>query len=236
MDVVAWGLDYVRYKVGNRSGVDHIATRFPYVDIKGRWYHGALCVDLPGSALELIRMFAPLDDEIESMARTFPVTRLDVFIDVEGYHVDDMPQPGTVIKNDGRIETVYSHHLASRGNHPAFARCYDAQAAGHYDVPVTRFECEFKQEISRGILDSEGWNIDPVSVAMWHIHDIFGVEISIPGKRSTEFNPPKRRYSHSRERFYARYGKNILLDLEQMGKQRLYQFIMECISSDNKDE
>lgn len=236
MQAIAYGLDYVRLKVDNQSGVDYVARTLPYLDINPRWYHGVLCVDLPGDALQLVRIFDNLQEVVLHLAFMFPVTRLDVFIDCEGDIIPKLPKPGTCIENDGRIETVYSHHLGSRGNHPVFARAYNAQAAGHYDTEVTRFECEFKQEMSRAILNPDGWQVDPVSVALWHIKDIFKVDISIPDKPPIELNPPKRKYSHGRERFYKRYGKSIMLDIETMGVQGLHKYIMECISNDNKDQ
>jgi hypothetical protein len=234
MDAIAYGLDYVRLNVGNMSGVDYVARTLPYLDVKARWYHGVLCVDMPGEDLQLVRIFDDLQEVVLHLAFVFPVTRIDVFIDCEGDSIPSIPKPGTCIENYGRTETVYSHHLASRGNHPIFARAYNAQSAGHYDTEATRFECEFKQEMSSAILNSDGWMVDPISVALWHIKDIYGVDIDIPNKVSVELNPPRRKYSHSRERFYKRYGKSIALDIESMGVQGLHKYIMECISNDNE--
>ena len=53
-----------------------------------------------------------------------------------------------------------------------------------------------------------------------------------PGDASTpiEFEAQATRLEHDRERFYARYGKNIARDISEMGVESFYKFVMECIS------
>jgi hypothetical protein len=235
-DIVAYGLDYVRLRVVNQSGLNLVANRLPYLDIKERWFHGTMFADLTGSDLALIRCFESLEHVILEFAYPFVCTRLDVFIDVVGDVVWSVNQPGTVIMNGGKVETVYSHKLNSRGNVKVFARCYNAQAAGHYDYPVTRFEVEFGSDYAPYVLTSDGWKADPVGEALHHIKRIFDVDILIPGHESIEFNPKRDRFQHSRERFYSRYGKGILLDMSDMGQQRLIEFIRECIKDEQSKE
>lgn len=225
----AWGLDYVRFRIENKLGLDYVQAHLPYIDVQPRWFHGSQFVDLTGEILETIRMMEDLDKLLLKFAYMFQCKRIDVFIDVQKNWLDQIPTPGTTIANGGNIETVYSHHLKRRGNLPVFARAYDAKAAGHYSDPMTRFEIEFKRPIAGAILNCEGWAVDPVTVAMHHTKDIYGIEIQIPDKRPREFNAPTKRYAHSRERFYARYGKNVLLDFEQMGATQLYTFITNAI-------
>jgi len=225
LSAFAWGLDYARFLVINEAGYQFTCRKLPYLDLVKSWYHGQLFVNLTGGDLEQIRMFSDVESVVLDLAYQFQVTRLDVFIDVNGRHLDELPQPGTVIMNGGCIETIYSQHLKNRGDTNAFSRAYDAMAAGHYEQPMTRFECEFKREMSRAIVDSNGWNVDPIRVAQHYIREHYDVQIVIADRTALDFNAPRRKYSHSRERFYRRYGKGILRDMEELGAQGLHQYI-----------
>jgi len=229
VDVIAYGLDYLRFKVEDEQDVYFIASRFEYLDIMPVWHHGSRFMDLTGSMIEVVRMFDDVRTLAQDIAIICPCCRIDVFVDVIGVQVSDFPTSGTAIVNDGIVETQYSHHLGSRGNMPRFCRVYDAQRAGHYDCPVTRFECEFKNDAARAILQNGEWCYNPVECALREFRTMFGVDIKIDGLSSVELDAPKRRYSHNRERFYARYGKNILVDIESMGLQGLHKFILESV-------
>ncbi len=233
-DVIAYGLDYVRYKIFGGADFQHIGSRLSYLELTERYFHGSRFVDLTGKQLEIIRMFEDVNDVVTSLASLFPVTRIDVFIDVQGNVLGDVATEGTLIYNDNRLETVYSQNLKFRGNLGVFCRAYNAQVAGHYDIPATRFECEYKRNQAKAMLNSDGWAVDPISVAQYSIASNFGVNICIPGITGVDFNAPTKRYEHSRTRFYKRYGKNILLDIEKMGVQGLYTFVCECL--EEKDE
>lgn len=233
-DVIAYGLDYVRYKIFSDKDFNHIGAQLPYLELTERFFHGYRFIDLTGKQLEIIRRFEDIDNVVTLLALTFPVTRIDVFVDVVGYVLSDVTTNGTLIFNYSRLETMYSDNLRNRGNLGVFCRAYDAQAAGHYDILATRFECEYKREHAKVILGTNGWNIDPVEAMLYSIKTSLGVDIRIPGKVGVDFNAPTRRYEHSRERFYRRYGKNILLDIERMGAQGLYGYVMECVNEGAK--
>lgn len=233
--VVSHGLDYVRYAIESEQDLQYIGAAVPYVEVVGRWMHGKRFVDFAGSALALIRTFDDLETLVEGLAVLYPVTRLDVYIDVVGDVLDKVGQPGTCIFNGGRLETIYSHNLKVRGDRPTFARVYDAKAAGHYLFPVTRFEVEFKRNHVKGIIDNTGFRCNPIAVALNAIRVLFGYELVIDGIEPVELDAPETRLEHSRERFYRRYGKNILVDLEQMGHQTFYQFVLECVQEGYED-
>lgn len=229
IQAIAWGLDYVRFKVDNTLGLEYLARDLPYLEINRQVLHGTLCVDLTGEAIEVIRMFEPVYEVIERLAYMFQISRLDAFVDLPGSFVDKVAAPGTAIANAGVLETVYSHHLKRRGNVAVFGRCYDACAAGHYDEPMTRIEFEFKHGMPAGMVNTNGWIHSPIDVVLHYCKEVFGVVVDVDGHKPVDFNAPRKRYSHSRERFYARYGKNILLDLEDMGVQGLATFIRESV-------
>jgi len=232
-DVVAHGIDYVRYRIFSDTDFQYIGSKLPYLELTERFFHGKRFIDLTGKQLEMIRMFEDVDLTITHLASLFPVTRIDVFVDVLGGHLSDARQMGTLIYNVGYLETVYSHNLKNRGNLGVFGRAYDAQKAGHYGEPVTRFEIEYKRNDAKVMLNTNGWGIEPIGAMLNDILEHFGVSIHILGHPHVDFNAPTRRYEHSRERFYKRYGKNILLDIEQMGAQGLYTFVTECLEEKN---
>lgn len=228
--VIATGLDYVRYRVFTEHDIVYFQKVLAYLDITERRYHGSMFVDLSGKQIEVVRMFNDVSDVVVGFAKKYVVSRLDVFIDVAGNHLGIIDAKGTVIVNEGRIETIYSHNLKSRGNVPVFCRAYDAKSAGHYPDPVTRFECEFKRESARHILGKEGWKADPIDVALHNVLLHFGVRIQVEGHTAIDMDAPRTEYSHSRERFYTRYGQAIARDIEVMGVQGLYNFILECVA------
>lgn len=227
--IVAFGLDYVRLMVHNELGVKYIQECLPYADVVGRYYHGELCVDLSGDTLALVRMFDDLDEFVRQWATLFVMSRLDVYIDVGGGFDAAQQMPGTVIMNDGRIETIYSHKLTSRGNVPVFGRVYDALAAGHYPQQVTRYEIELKKHIAKSMVQNGQWTINPVQVALYYVRDLFGVDIKIDNLPAVEFRPHKAKLEHSRERFYKKYGKGILNDIEEHGLIWIRDFIISCL-------
>lgn len=234
--VIAFGLDYVRYRVFSDADIEYIARLLPFLELNVRNFHGSRFVDITGKQLEMMRLFCDVNAMVLTIAELLPVNRVDVFVDVGGDLLPDANMPGTVIMNNKRIETLYSCHLKDRGDVPIFARAYDARAAKHYDVQVTRFECEYKREMARSLLGVRGWKVNPVGLALNNIATIFNIDIDIENIRHVDFNAPQRRYEHNRARFYTRYGRNILLDLEAMGTEKLYAFIMECLTEkDAKD-
>lgn len=230
-NVVAYGIDYLRFAIKSDQDLRFIQQRLEYIDIYERWFHGHRYVDITGKQLELIRMVENVDTVILELAYLYKVSRIDVFCDVEGYLLLGIRRNGTVISNNNRIETVYSHHLGKRGDYDVFARVYDAAASGHYESAVTRFECEFKREHARALLSVDGWTVNPVGDMLHCIRLLFGTRIEIPGILAIEFNAPKRRLEHSRERFYAKYGKSIIQDIQDMGVGSLYNFIRECVAN-----
>lgn len=234
-DVLAYGLDYLRFKVFSERDVISIASRLHYVDINTPWYHGTRFVDITGSQLALIRIVEYPPDVAVELARLYPVHRIDVFIDVSGDYLGDIPTLGTKIYNRNKLETVYSMNLSKRGDAPVFGRAYDARAAGHYDVQATRFEVEYKKQYALRMLTCAGWTSNPIGVALHSIKTMFGVGIDIEDVEPIEFSAPTEKLEHSRERFYSRYGKGIVNDIESMGVERFYRFIMECIQEREQD-
>ncbi|MEE8599282.1 MAG: hypothetical protein V3S69_07250, partial [Dehalococcoidales bacterium] len=195
MTVIAHGLDYARFKLFGVLDENFVRQRFAYIDVYIRMFHGSRFLDLTGKQLELIRMFEDVDVAVREMAHIYPVNRIDVFVDVEGAHLGDVEQRGTVISNAGTIETIYSHHLKTRGDRPSFGRAYDARAAGHYLVDVTRYEVEYKREHARALLGSDGWKVDPLGVTVRCIKAMFGVDVGIEGVKGVDLNAPQRRMS-----------------------------------------
>lgn len=234
--IAAWGIDYVRYKVFNSLGVRHISERLSYIEINERHWHGGRFVDIAGKQLEIIRLFESVDAVLCELAHLYPVRRVDVFIDVVGRHLDAIKPQGTVISNNGRVETIYSHHLKKRGDCAAFGRVYDAKAAQHYVAEMTRFEIEYKREHASALLGTDGWRTCPIGATLRNIKALFNVDIEIAGITAVDIHAPQRRLAHTREKFYARYGRNILIDLEEMGIETLYAFIMNALTEkDIKD-
>lgn len=232
--VIAYGIDYLRVKVFGHLDIEHIRKMLPYLDIDIRSFHGGKFVDLTGKQLEMVRSFDSVEDVVRSLLEIFPIHRLDAYVDIGGDWVSWLPRNGTVIMNDGLIETVYTHNLGSRGDVPIFGRAYDARAARHYNVPSTRFEIEFKRETAKDMVDLvHGFNVNPVRIALYWIGSMFDVAIAIDGLAPVEFKGITKRLAHSRERFYTRYGKNILLDIQKMGVTGLHEFIRECIGDEN---
>lgn len=231
LNVVAYGIDYLRFGIKSDLDLRFIQQRLEYVDVYERWFHGHRYVDLTGQQLGLIRMVEDLDKVILELAYLYRVSRIDVFCDVEGYLLLSVKRSGTVISNNGRVETVYSHHLGKRGDYDVFARVYDAEASGHYESAVTRFECEFKRHHARTLLSVNGWTVNPIGNMLHCIRLLFGTRIEIPGIAAIEYNAPKVRLEHSRERFYKRFGQSIMRDIETMGVGSLHSFIRECLAN-----
>lgn len=229
--MLAYGIDYLRYKTPGAPDVLHIAARLPYIDIAPRWFHGCRFVDVTGRQLEIIRMFEDVSETAAEIAEVYPVHRVDVFVDVLGDILADVKSSGTKISNGGRVETIYSIHLKQRGNVRAFGRAYDAQAAGHYDMPVTRLECEFKLELARALLNTRGWCVNPVALMLQHIKAMFGVTIVIENVEPIDLNAPRRKLEHNRERFYRRYGRSIYNDVEKMGVQGFQEYVLQCVQN-----
>lgn len=228
----SWGVDYVRIDAGTPETLLAIESAFDYLEMLPCWHHGKRFVDLTGSMLELVRMVDDIESVLSWLAKDHRITRVDFFVDVVGDIVHKASQPGTVIKNYGRDETVYSHYLGKRGNYPVFARAYDAQSAGHYDMPVTRFELEYKQMMCNGLVNHKvGFSDLLPAVTVWHVKEIFGIDIMLPGVVPLELNAPKREYTPNRERFYTRYGKGIMNDIETMGLEQLLVFLYTCVET-----
>lgn len=235
-NVVSHGLDYLRFKVWSDRDILCIAQRVEYVDINTPWFHGERFVDITGEQLSVIRTVENVPSLAAEIAKLYPVNRVDVFVDVLGNLLDKCQKTGTVISNQGRIETIYSAHLAKRGDKPVFARAYDAKTAGHYPMPVTRFEVEYKRHYAAQLLGVQGWVHNPIAVALNHIRLLLGVSIWVDDVDPIEYEAKATRLEHDRERFYARYGKNIARDISEMGVESFYKFVMECISRRTNDD
>lgn len=234
-NIVSYGIDYVRFKCESEDDFLYIANSLEYVPVMRTSFHGGTFVDISGKMLETIRTVESVPDMVADMCQLVKLSRLDVYIDVVGDILPECKTPGTEIRNDGKTETIYSHKLTSRGNVPVFGRAYDAQAAKHYDFPVTRFEIEFKNPLVVTMCNpDEGWAVNPIDVALWHIMDIYGANITIQGRTAIEFNPPKRRLAPDRERFYSKYGKGILHDIETWGTEQFLQFLFTVVRLDDK--
>lgn len=233
--IIAYGIDYARFLVENRNGMQWFGERFDYLEIREAWYHGSLCVDLAGGALEVIRTVERVDLAIEECAKLFQLKRLDIFADLSGINVANVVKPGTVIINDGCVETIYSHRLNQRSRH-VFSRLYDAFKAGHYETKgIWRVETELKREKARAVLNKNGWQVNPIRVLMHYAMLHFGLNLKIGELDACDVNAPSRRIESSRERFYRRYGKNILLDLESMGSDVFHTYIRECMLEKEKE-
>jgi hypothetical protein len=202
-----------------------------YVDVRTPWFHGNRYLDITGEQLALVRTVESVPDMAVELGKIFPCARIDVFVDVLGNLLPQVKSSGTKIYNSDRLETVYSAHLRQRGDKPVFARAYDAKAAGHYIMPTTRFEVEYKKEYAAQLLTLAGWRYNPIAVALNHIAALLGVKIWVDDVMPIEWEAIGERLSHSRERFYARYGKGIIDDISTMGVQGLHRFIMECLQN-----
>lgn len=227
--VVQHSLDYVRFKIFSDVDVGWLSTLLSYVDVQAVWYHGTRFVNLSGDDLALMRTFTDVASELATISYALPVSRIDYAVDVYGDWLSVCSRPGTVISNNGRVETIYSDHLSVRGDRTHFARAYDARAAGHYDYPVTRFECEFKRHVAANMLRDGHWHVSPCAAAMYDIKMFFGVEIKIKDVRAVEFNPRREVLEHDRSRFYRRYGRRILEDVESMGVQRWSRWVHDVL-------
>jgi hypothetical protein len=236
MNIVSYHLDYLRFLIHNDNDFQFVSNRLEYLAVNNMWFHGSRYVDITGSQLELMRMVESVFDVSVELSTLYDCARIDVAIDVLGDVLGDISQPGTVIMNNGRVETVYSMRLNSRGDVPVFARAYDARAAGHYDYPVTRFEVEYKNAASRRLLSSGVWRYNPFEVAMYNIAAIYGYSIEIPGLAGVEFNPPARKIQHSRERWLGRIGKKIIEEIETMGAGAWYEWVLECVKQNEREK
>lgn len=234
MDVISYGLDYVRFAVDSDADIEFAATQIPYIDVGERWFHGRRFLDLTGTGLSVIRMVEDVTAVLKRFAWLWKVTRLDVYVDVQGNHVGEVAKQqnvGTVIMNNKQFETVYSDHLKARGRRAQFGRCYNATLAGHYqDIAATRFEIEYKRQAARAILNEDGFCLSPIACALKSIDDMFGVSIKIPDVEAIELNAPTQRLAHPRERFYERYGRGIMNDVETLGMSAFITFVLEASS------
>lgn len=234
LDIISQHIDYLRFgPLSQNLPWDVVERRFAYLDITKVNYYGKWYCDLTGDSLELARTVEPMEDVLEWCAQAH-WSRLDVAFDVLGIEIAKLPRPGTVICNNNAIETIYSHHLKERGKHDIFQRAYDAAKAGH-DVPdgTVRFEVEFKRNYPDAIRDSENRLQRAFQTAACYIDRKW--MIRLPVKNSQEIKPKKRLVSHSRERFYARYGKKIAADLADMGQEAFLQWVIECTKGQDSE-
>lgn len=228
-EVISYGLDYIRFAVETDQDVRAIQMHFDYLNLQPVWHHGLRFIDITGSQMAVIRTIEDMLYAFWSLASVHRVTRIDFYIDVEGLVLHKCKQPGTVIMNGGNVETIYSHKLSNRGHHSVFLRAYDAQEAGHYDVPVTRFEVEFKREIVPGLIDhKQGVYKAIAGVALHHIERTFDVKLKLTGFLPIEYKPTRERLKADRGRFYTRYGKGIVNDIEEMGIEQFCVFVYSC--------
>ena len=236
MNIASYHLDYLRFAIHNDNDFNYVSRRLDYLAVGNMWFHGARFVDITGSQLELMRMVESVFDAASELSVLYDCTRIDVAIDVEGNVLADIAHPGTVIMNDGRVETVYSIRLNSRGDVPVFARAYDARVAGHYKRDVTRFEVEYKGSAARRLLAAGVWRFNPFETAIYNLAAIYGYRIEVQGLDSVEFNPPSRKISHCRERWYGRIGKRIVREIENMGAGAWYEWVLECIRQEEAEK
>lgn len=232
--VVAHGLDYLRYKIFSDVDLEYIQRELDYLDVVEKKWHGSRFVDITGKQIEVIRLLGDINEISVALAVMYPLSRIDVFVDITGNVLDKVKSLGTVISNGGRVETIYSDLLTLRGDKAVFARAYDAKAAGHYESETTRFECEFKREHARAMLGSDGWTVNPVGVALRAFKVLFGIDIWVDDIQPIDFDAPRRQYEHDRERFYMRYGKGIQNDIEKMGLQGFALYVRECVQVANR--
>ena len=234
ISICSQAIDYLR--IGPLSGDSQwndIEQRYSYLAVDKTNHFGRWFVDFTGDALELVRTVEGTESILEYFQHT-RWTRLDVAFDCLGVDIERLPRPGTTILNHGNIETVYSHHLKARGHFAVFARAYDAAAAGH-DMPegTVRFEVEFKRRMPDIIRKSEKVLQSAFSCAAFHVHRIYGV--ALPVSEMVEIKPPRRVLQHDREKFYARFGKAILLDVLTMGQDDFAQWLKLCIAKENDE-
>ena len=228
--VVSYGLDYVRFKVWTDRDVDFIAKQLSCLDIKSVFYHGSRFVDITGKQLAVARVCHDLSADLRVLSEIFPVSRVDFYFDVLDSRLQHIPirDGRTVISSGYELETVYSHKLASRGDRAVFGRAYDAKKAGHYDFDVTRFEVEYKSYACASLTAESNWLDTCYLVAAEAIEHMFSYRVLVEGCKGLELNASRKRLEHSRERFYTRYGKGIINDVQSMGLQGLYEFMLEC--------
>jgi hypothetical protein len=219
--------DWVRFGPLNKDLLwRDVEKRFGYIDLHknnhfGRWY-----VDLTGDQLEVIRTVEEMNDVFRWL-RPHHWTRLDVAFDLVGVEIPKLLSPGSAIVNDGVIQTLYSHKLTARGDHPVFARVYDAFEAGHDVAPnVVRAEVEFKLHYPDLIRNSPNGVGIAFPIAARYLVSKFN--LAIPLQVNTEWQPTKRLINHDREKFYARFGRRIVLDLVELGFDQYVNWVLDC--------
>lgn len=211
-----------------------VEKRFGYVDVRktnhfGRWY-----VDLTGDQLEVVRTVESMQ-VVFKWLKQYHWTRLDVAFDLTGVDLDKLACPGSAIVNQGIRQTLYSHKLKARGDHPVFGRVYDAFEAGHDCDPGTiRAEVEFKLHYPDLIRKSPNGVWIAFAIAARYISDRFG--LTIPTIHNQEFHPTARLINHDRERFYARFGKRIVADLIVLGLDDYVTWVLDCTRERPNDE
>lgn len=236
LQILSQQIDYLRFgPLSSNLDWQTVERRFDYLDIRKTNYWGKWFVDIAGNDWELIRTIEPINDVLQWCSQAH-WTRLDIAFDVIGIDLETVIQPGTVISNGGNVETLYSCHLRKRGEHDVFIRIYDANKALHDVEPgVVRCEVEFKGNLPDIIKGKDG-NIDEVyALAAMHIARKF--EIYLPIEFRGEIEPRRRVLEHNRERFYRRYGKQILIDVTDMGYQGFTEWLRECTrQKEGRDE
>jgi len=232
--ILSYHIDYVRFHSETDADDRYINIILqPAIGIPVT-LHGVRFLDFGGDALAQARMMGcDIIASIRNLDVTHTVSRLDLCCDVLGNVISKElnARKGTLIVNDGRIETIYSSHLKERGNVGFFGRVYDAQSAGHYAQPVTRFELEIKRRTISSLLcathNDENLSLWPVF--RFQIMSMFDVDIKLPNTEPIEFDPPKTVLESDRERFYRRFGQGILRDVECMSVDVWLDYVIRCV-------
>ena len=227
--VISEHIDYVRFLCASELDAQDIVHRLSYVELRARKLHSVWSVDITGTALESIRLVEPVVKAINEIGRHRRISRLDVAIDVYGVNVKKATtwRGGTCILNQAKLETVYSHNLRDRGDKAVFARAYDAVAASHYPAgggEVTRLEVEFKgyvaSELTRNGVDKNCL----FAMARYALRSTLQTKIDLSPSRVLVADRLKR-LEPRRARFYRRYGRNIIKDVESYGFQAWLAFV-----------
>jgi len=227
--IISEHIDYVRFLCQTEASAQDIVHRLSYVELRPRKLHGVWSVDLTGTVLESIRLVEPVVELLNEAGKHLRISRLDVAIDVYNVSVKKATswRGGTCILNKSKLETVYSHNLRDRGDTAVFARAYDAVRANHYPVGggnVTRLEVEFKgyvvAELTRDKIDRNCL----FAMARYALRSTLQTKIALSPSRVLVAGRLKR-LEPRRARFYRRYGKNIIKDVQEYGFQAWLAFV-----------